>query len=101
MLNNTLHRKVILALVLTSCVVTNIAKAQPGGQSGKRYGPPPEALEACSNSSEGDSCSFSGRRGDNVDGTCIVPRSDDGLACAPEGGPPADHEGKGAQENSD
>jgi hypothetical protein len=98
MLTHTLARKAVLALVLTSCVVTNIAKAQPSGQSGKRHGPPPEAREACSNSSEGDSCSFSGRRGDNVAGTCVVPRSEDGLACAPEGGPPADH---GSKDSSD
>jgi hypothetical protein len=98
MLTNTLAYRTVLALVLTSCVATNIAKAQPSEQSGKRHGPPQEAREACSNSSEGDSCSFPGRRGDNVAGTCIVPRSEDGLACAPAGGPPADH---GSKDSSD
>jgi hypothetical protein len=98
MLTNTFAYRTVLALVLTSCVATNIAKAQPSGQSGKRHGPPAQAREACSNSSAGDSCSFSGRRGDSVEGTCIVPRSEDGLACAPEGGPPADH---GSKDSSD
>ena len=95
MFNNRLHRSAILALALTATVATNIAKAQPDGQSGKRQSPPPAALEACANSSEGNSCSFSGRRGDTVEGTCIVPRSEDGLTCAPAGGPPADHGRKG------
>jgi len=62
---------------------------------GSPHGPPPEAIEACANLSEGDACSFSGRHGE-VEGTCIVPRRDEeALACTPEGGPP--HE-KGRRE---
>ncbi len=52
--------------------------------------PPAVAFEACSDKSAGDSCSFSGDRGD-VTGTCKAPPHDDKavLACAPEGGRPA------------
>ena len=101
MFNNTLQRSTILALALTACVTTNFAQAQSDGQGGKRRGPPPEALEACANSSEGESCSFAGRGGKTVEGSCIVPRNEDSLACAPEGGPPADHGRKGEVESSD
>ncbi len=99
MFNNTLQRSAILALALTACVTTNLAKAQSDGQGGKRRGPPAEAIEACASSSEGDSCSFAGRGGDTIEGSCIVPRSEDSLACAPEGGPP-DHEGRKGEANS-
>lgn len=50
-------------------------------------GPPEAALEACSSSVQSDPCSFEGRRGDTLDGTCEAP---DGrpLACRPERDPP-------------
>ena len=61
-------------------------------QQGKRRGPPPEAIEACANQSEGEVCSFTGRRGD-MTGVCFAsPRDDAELACAPEGGPPGHRE---------
>ncbi len=50
-------------------------------------GPPEAALEACSSSVQGDPCSFDGRRGDALEGTCDAP-DDKPLACRPEGGPP-------------
>lgn len=53
-------------------------------------GPPEVALEACSNSVQGDPCSFEGRRGDALQGTCEAP-DDKPLACRPEGGPPKRH----------
>ncbi len=101
MFDNTFYRSAILMLALTASVTANIAKAEPDGQGGKRHGPPAEALEACADSSEGASCSFSGRRGITVEGSCIVPRNENGLACAPEGGPPADHGHKDKKESSD
>jgi hypothetical protein len=94
MFNTTVIRNAILALVMASCIASNIANAAPDQQGGKRHGPPPEALAACSDHSEGDSCNFSGRRGNDVEGTCIVPRNEEGLACAPDGGPPQDHGNK-------
>ncbi|MGJ8669024.1 MAG: hypothetical protein ACSHXK_06005 [Oceanococcus sp.] len=59
------------------------ATAQPNGDRPSRRGPPPEAISACKSLSEGDACSFSGRRGDES-GQCITTPQDE-LACAPEG----------------
>ena len=89
-------RKVIRGLTLMVVVGTylssTIARAQPDQQSGKWRGPPPQAIEACADQSEGAACSFSGRRGD-VEGYCIVvPQEHGELACAPEGGPPKGRE---------
>ena len=53
-----------------------------GNQRKARRGPPPEALEACTNAQEGVSCSFIGRRDEAVTGTCEFKRDD--LVCAPE-----------------
>lgn len=76
------------ALLVGICLVTQVATAQPGGGSGERRGPPPEAYEACADLAAGDSCEMTGRRGDTMQGSCIVPKEDeDSLVCAPEGGP--------------
>ncbi|MEM8561801.1 MAG: hypothetical protein AAGF57_06180 [Pseudomonadota bacterium] len=90
MFNNTPFRNTVLAIALTSWSASNLANAVPDEQSSKRSGPPPEALAACDGSAAGDSCSFTSPRGDSIEGSCIVPRSDKGLACKPEGGPPRD-----------
>jgi len=37
---------------------------------GKRKGPPPQAIEACKELSETNTCSFTGRHGQTVTGTC-------------------------------
>ncbi|MDP5054732.1 MAG: hypothetical protein NWP69_13150 [Congregibacter sp.] len=94
-------RGLIPTLLITSILATAslplTAAAQPDeseGQRGKRRGPPPEAIEACANQSEGEACSFTGRRGD-MTGICFAPpREDAVLACAPEGGPPGHREGE-------
>ncbi|MCB1703637.1 MAG: hypothetical protein KDI17_02190 [Halioglobus sp.] len=81
-------RGVTRSFIIVSYLTYQVANAQPSQQGGDRRGPPPEAIEACADQSEGAACSFSGRRGD-VTGTCItLPQEDEGLACAPEGGPP-------------
>lgn len=74
---------------LLACLLyTSLTCAAPNDR-GRPQGPPPEAIESCANLSEGDSCSFTGRRDDTVEGTCMSPpEGDDELACAPEGGPP-------------
>lgn len=61
--------------------------AQP--QQGQRNGPPQEALDACANSTQGASCSFSLPNGNTIDGSCITPRDSTQLACAPQGMIPA------------
>ena len=52
----------------------------PGmGQGGQqRKGPPPQAIEACQGKSAGAVCSFTGRNGEALTGTCFAP---------PAGGP--------------
>ncbi len=84
-----------LALLLGACVVTPFAGAQPGGGggNGEHRGPPPEAYEACADKSAGDSCEMTGRRGDTLQGSCFVPKEEEGsLVCAPEGGPGGERE---------
>lgn len=51
----------------------------PGG----RQGPPPEAIQACSNKQEGESVSFKGGRGETLTATCQY--IDNQLVAVPEG----------------
>ena len=82
--------KLFTALFFAFMVSASVSYAAPGDR-GRPQGPPPEAIQACADLSQGDACSFTGRRDDVVSGTCIVlPSGDEGLACAPEGGPPRD-----------
>ncbi|MCP4489463.1 MAG: hypothetical protein GY820_19440 [Gammaproteobacteria bacterium] len=63
--------------------------AIPGfSQNAGHRKPPKNALEACSQASSGSQCSFSGRGGENVSGSCFAPQDDVPLACKPEGGRP-------------
>jgi len=52
----------------------------PGGMA-----PPQEAIDACSDSSEGTPCEFDSPRG-TITGTCM--KLEDDCMCVPEGGPP-------------
>ena len=61
---------------------------------GKHRGPPPEAIDICEGLSEGDGCAFVSPRGDNIEGTCEMTRSDI-IACVPEGGPLHGRGGRG------
>jgi 4-amino-4-deoxy-L-arabinose transferase-like glycosyltransferase len=54
-------------------------------QAGLRQGPPPEALSACANSTQGASCSFTAQNGNTISGSCITPPNQSGFACAPQG----------------
>lgn len=83
----------LLGVCLISQVASQVANAQPGGGGGERRGPPPEAYEACADLAAGDSCEVTGRRGDTLQGSCIVPKEDEEtLVCAPEGGPGGERE---------
>ncbi len=53
---------------------------------GDRPRPPREAIDACADVEPGGTCSFEGRRGEDVVGTCES--LGDVVACKPEGGPP-------------
>ena len=87
----TMNRRNVAATLL--CVLTlhsALAAAQP--ENGKRRGPPPEAIAACADASQGDSCSFTGRQGEDLQGSCITPpRASDELACLPQGMRPPEH----------
>ncbi len=54
---------------------------------GERRGPPRAAVEACASAVQGDPCSFEGRRGESVEGTCEAP-AEKPLACRPANAPP-------------
>ena len=55
--------------------------ADDSGQ--RRRGPPQVAIDACSERSEGDACSFTGRGDRNLEGTCFAPPQGDQIACRP------------------
>ncbi len=58
----------------------------PGGEQHHR--PPKEAVEACKGKADNAACSFTGRNGENLTGTCGAPPSSEGnhpLACRPAG----------------
>ena len=68
-----------------------ISVSLPGSVAGDRGGhpgPPPEAVEACADLSEGDACGFLDPRR-YVEGSCVfLPGSAVALVCVPPGGPP-------------
>lgn len=71
--------------------------AQAGARDGQRRRPrkpPQEALDACDGASQGDACSFEGRDGEQLSGTCEAPPDDTSkpLACRPSQ-PPRDEDG--------
>ncbi|MBM3178857.1 MAG: glycosyltransferase family 39 protein [Chloroflexi bacterium] len=54
-------------------------------QDGPRQGPPQEALDACANSTQGNTCSFTLPNGNAINGSCVTPPNSSQLACAPQG----------------
>lgn len=54
-------------------------------QQGQTQGPPPAALEACADQTQGASCSFATQNGNTIEGSCITPPNQTSLACAPQG----------------
>ena len=62
--------------------------------------PPPQALDACENQSLGESCSFTLKNGNTIDGICIRPPGTNQLACAPQSRlPQVGQSAAGAQAN--
>jgi len=81
-------KRISCALLVTALLFSFSASAEPNENDGdqrrgKRRGPPAVALEACSGSADQEACSFEGRRGDQLSGTCEVKREQ--LVCVPEG----------------
>lgn len=60
---------------------------------GKSQGPPQEAIDACTDLSEGDAVQFTTPRGETVPGTCRQVRG--GLIAVPDEGFPGRHKGMG------
>lgn len=75
-----------LCIVLST---SHLALAQQSDQGrGERRGPPQQAFTACAELSAESQCSFQGKRGETLSGTCIVPpQGEESLVCAP-----ADHQ---------
>jgi len=92
-MENTMKSRNKLALILAAGTLSLglLAQAQPpGGSDRDRRGPPPEAIEACSGASEGETCTVVTPHG-TLDGTCQQVPDAEELACVPNdhrGGPP-------------
>jgi len=76
---------VFLGLIFLSFAAVAQQSGEDSDQRPGRRGPPPESIQACSNSSEAESCSFEGRHGDEMAGQCVAMRDSDELHCRPEG----------------
>lgn len=84
--------RLIPAIALSlSVLLTGNAVAQ------QRMGPPQKAFDACEGSSSGSTCSFEGRRGDTLSGTCGSPRdgNNEGLVCMPSNNRGGEQRGMG------
>ena len=76
--------------ITTLTAVAACADSNRGGGPGDRpQGPPPEAIKACEGKVEGDSVTFSGRRGESIEATCQTVQ--DQLVAVPEGHKPPRH----------
>ena len=85
MKKNLINRiaKHVFRSVVAFSLVASIAHAEAKNNKERPKGPPPEAIEACRDKSEGDSVSFESRRGDTVTGECKL--IEDQLVAVPEG----------------
>ncbi len=89
-----MKRSILLTVLALSCITAPLfaQSAEEEGavdyrQRGRHRGPPQEAIEACSGKPEGAECSFVGRRGETLEGTCFAGRYEGDLACRPSHGP--------------
>lgn len=82
-----MHRLLVITTTL-GLLISSLAIAQrPQGPG--RQGPPPEAFDACASARVGDSCQFSGRRGEELQGSCVS-APDEKLVCLPDNAPKPD-----------
>ena len=83
--NKTLLKGLAVLITLLSILAVSACaqSSRSGGPGGRQQGPPPEAIEVCEGKAEGDTVSFSGRRGDTIEATCQM--VDDQLVAVPEG----------------
>lgn len=91
-------KRVLSTLFVTSLILTTSplsAEQKPG--KGGHHPPPPEAIEACESLKVGDPCSFEGRNGEELEGSCFTPSQDKPVACKPSQPPPGEGGGQGGQ----
>ena len=62
---------------------STLAQAAPSGTKEGQGKPPREAIDACTSLPKNATCSFDGRDGKQLSGTCRAPKTDIPLACAP------------------
>jgi len=74
-----------------SCVTppnTNVLACAPQGmnvQQNLNQGAPQAAVDVCTNSTLGESCSFNLQNGNTINGSCVAQPNSSALACAPQG----------------
>lgn len=83
-LHHAIYANAVLFTVLNQVAPSFAAGDDFRGQRNGRRGPPQVAIDACGSLSAGDACSFTGRNGEQLSGTCFAPK-DRELACKPEG----------------
>jgi 4-amino-4-deoxy-L-arabinose transferase-like glycosyltransferase len=78
-----------------------VSPSNPSSQlpQGQRNGPPPQALDACANQTQGSACSFTQPNGNTINGSCITPPNTESLACAPQGMNPQNGQAPAAAPN--
>jgi hypothetical protein len=73
----SLNRLAIVPSLLATLVAFSVFAQDPpppNGNGDHPHGPPPEAISACVSKTVGSSCSFTGRRGESLSGTCETHR---------------------------
>lgn len=69
--------------VFFACAISAQSFAQSGKPGMAPGAPPPEAIKACAQLSEGEACSFAGRGDDVVSGSCLISPRQESLVCVP------------------
>ncbi len=72
---------VLLTLAISSIALAMDDRGEDREQRGRK--PPGVAIDACLEAAEAGACSFEGRRGEQLSGTCELIQEQ--LACVPEG----------------
>ncbi len=84
----------VLGAALAVSALLAIGESEARDRQGPaQHVPPPEAVEACVGVNEGMECSFVGRRGEEIVGTCEMLGGD--LGCLPEDAPRRPRRGGG------
>jgi hypothetical protein len=86
--HHSARQAITVAMAIAAIAFSAGTFAEGHRQQGGKGKPPPEAISACEDLQLDDACGFSGRRGDTVEGQCVLPPEEDNvLVCAPEHGP--------------